>query len=222
MRAFLLLLALPLAACATVPVAAGGGLRKLRPMRGSLPCSVSLWPAARASCRPRPNPTPRSALRSTDGEIASFAEGLADRQIAPPPSRIDDPARVASVSKLVVADRRDEAGRSGQARPRPRRLRLSRLDACATPLSPTGRSRFACCSSHTSSVREHDDNYVIPLGASLQAAMQDPLEWDAVARPRRPLFRLHQHELPDRRLGRRAGHGRALRHLDARATCSSR
>jgi CubicO group peptidase (beta-lactamase class C family) len=37
--------------------------------------------------------------------------------------------------------------------------------------------------SHTSSVREHDDNYVIPFGASLQTAMQDPLEWDRVHGP---------------------------------------
>ena len=34
--------------------------------------------------------------------------------------------------------------------------------------------------SHTSSVREHDDDYVIPLGASLQTLMQqDPKNWDA-------------------------------------------
>jgi CubicO group peptidase (beta-lactamase class C family) len=32
--------------------------------------------------------------------------------------------------------------------------------------------------SHTSSVREHDDDYVIPLGGSLQKVMQDPLNWD--------------------------------------------
>jgi CubicO group peptidase (beta-lactamase class C family) len=33
--------------------------------------------------------------------------------------------------------------------------------------------------SHTSSVREHDDDYVIPLGGSLRAAMADPKNWDA-------------------------------------------
>lgn len=33
--------------------------------------------------------------------------------------------------------------------------------------------------SHTSSVREHDDDYAIPLGASLQSVMQDPRNWDA-------------------------------------------
>ena len=37
--------------------------------------------------------------------------------------------------------------------------------------------------SHTSSVREHDDNYVLPLGASLEAAMQDPREWDRAHGP---------------------------------------
>jgi CubicO group peptidase (beta-lactamase class C family) len=32
--------------------------------------------------------------------------------------------------------------------------------------------------SHTSSVREHDDDYAIPLGTSLQSVMQDPRNWD--------------------------------------------
>jgi CubicO group peptidase (beta-lactamase class C family) len=32
---------------------------------------------------------------------------------------------------------------------------------------------------HTASVREHDDDYVIPLGGSLQAVMRDPRNWDA-------------------------------------------
>jgi CubicO group peptidase (beta-lactamase class C family) len=33
--------------------------------------------------------------------------------------------------------------------------------------------------SHTASVREHDDDYVIPLGGSLQQVMADPSNWDA-------------------------------------------
>jgi CubicO group peptidase (beta-lactamase class C family) len=31
---------------------------------------------------------------------------------------------------------------------------------------------------HTSSIREHDDDYVIPLGGSLQEVMKDPRNWD--------------------------------------------
>ena len=31
---------------------------------------------------------------------------------------------------------------------------------------------------HTSSVREHDDDYVIPLGETLQQALTDPRNWD--------------------------------------------
>jgi CubicO group peptidase (beta-lactamase class C family) len=33
--------------------------------------------------------------------------------------------------------------------------------------------------SHTASVREHDDDYVVPLGGSLQQLMADPGNWDA-------------------------------------------
>src|SRR5437762_10679151 len=43
--------------------------------------------------------------------------------------------------------------------------------------------------SHTSSVREHDDDYVIPLGGSLQALMADPRNWDPQHGPGDNYFR---------------------------------
>jgi len=43
--------------------------------------------------------------------------------------------------------------------------------------------------SHTSSVREHDDDYVIPLGSSLQALMADPKNWDPQHGPGDNYFR---------------------------------
>jgi CubicO group peptidase (beta-lactamase class C family) len=43
--------------------------------------------------------------------------------------------------------------------------------------------------SHTSSVREHDDDYVIPLGRSLQSVMADPANWDPLHGPGDKYFR---------------------------------
>jgi CubicO group peptidase (beta-lactamase class C family) len=37
--------------------------------------------------------------------------------------------------------------------------------------------------SHTSSVRDHDDQYAIPLGGSLKAVMADPRSWDSTHAP---------------------------------------
>jgi CubicO group peptidase (beta-lactamase class C family) len=43
--------------------------------------------------------------------------------------------------------------------------------------------------SHTSSVREHDDDYAIPLGGSLRAIMADPKNWDPKHGPGANYFR---------------------------------
>jgi CubicO group peptidase (beta-lactamase class C family) len=117
----------------------------------------------------------------TDHEIARFAEGLADPQshrlVTP-----DDPVRVASVSKLVVAIGVMQLVEAGKLD----------LDGDVSdylgwklrnPSFPDRPITLRMLLSHTGSVREHDDNYVLPLGASLKAAMQDPGEWDPVHGP---------------------------------------
>ena len=111
-----------------------------------------------------------------DGETASFAEGIADprsgRRISP-----DDPVRVASLSKMVAAIGVMKLVEQGKldldgdvSRWLGWRLR--------NPGFPDRPITLAMLLSHTSSVREHDDDYAIPLGGSLQSAMQDPLNWD--------------------------------------------
>jgi CubicO group peptidase (beta-lactamase class C family) len=115
------------------------------------------------------------------GEIASYADGFADRQ-AGRRITIDDPARVASVTKLVVAIgvmKLVEAGKLDLDRDVSDYLGWS-LRNPSFPDQPINLRKLL---SHTSSVREHDDNYVLPLGASLQVAMQDPGEWDHVHGP---------------------------------------
>lgn len=110
------------------------------------------------------------------GEVGSFASGLADprtgRAITP-----DDPARVASITKLVVAIgilRLVEQGRLD-------------LDADASdylgwplrnPAFPDRAISLGMLLSHTSSVRDGIDYWAIPLGASIRASMADPRTWD--------------------------------------------
>src|SRR4051812_26483852 len=109
-------------------------------------------------------------------EIASFADGVAD----PATGRlvtIDDPVRVASISKLVTAVGVMQLVEAGK---------LS-LDADVStwlgwplrnPAFPDRAITLTMLLSHTSSVRDHDDQYAIPLGQTVQGAMADPRSWD--------------------------------------------
>ena len=110
------------------------------------------------------------------GELGSFADGLADpaagRAVTP-----DDPVRIASISKLPVA--------IGV-------MKLVEQDRLAldhdvsrwlgwplrNPAFPDRPITLRMLLSHTSSVRDGDDIYVIPLGGTLLATMAEPSAWD--------------------------------------------
>ena len=111
-----------------------------------------------------------------NGEIASFADGLADPQSRRPVT-IDDPVRVASISKMVTAigvmkliDQGKLDLTSDVSRWLGWRLR--------NPSFPDRPVTLGMLLAHTSSIREHDDDYVVPLGGSLQQLMTDPRNWD--------------------------------------------
>ena len=115
------------------------------------------------------------------GERGAWAEGLAD-PVTGRPATIDDPARIASVSKLVVGIgvmRLVEQGRLD-------------LDSDVSsylgwnlrnPAFPDRPITLRQLLSHTSSLRDGDDAYVIPLGSSLRQAVADPAVWDSVHGP---------------------------------------
>ena len=122
-----------------------------------------------------------------NGEIASFAEGVADpqtgRRVTP-----DDPVRVASVSKMVVGIgvmKLVEKGKLDLTSDVSRWLGWS----LRNPSFPDRPITLGMLLSHTSSVREHDDDYVIPLGTSLQSVMADPNNWDPQHGPGDNYFR---------------------------------
>jgi CubicO group peptidase (beta-lactamase class C family) len=109
-------------------------------------------------------------------EVASFADGIADPQSGRSVTA-DDPVRVASVSKLGTAIGVMKLVDAGK-------LDLG-SDVSAwlgwrlrNPYFPDRPITLGMLLSHTSSVREHDDDYVIPLGGSLQKVMADSRNWD--------------------------------------------
>jgi CubicO group peptidase (beta-lactamase class C family) len=111
-----------------------------------------------------------------NGELGAFADGIADpqtgRAVTP-----DDPVRVASVSKLEVAVgvmKLVEAGKLDLDSDVSRWLGWS-LRNPAFPDRPVTLRELL---SHTSSVRDHDDQYAIALGGSVQAEMANPKSWD--------------------------------------------
>ena len=126
-----------------------------------------------------------SALPGTTYAWVSFdAAGVRDRGAAGLADRatgrritIDDPVRVASVSKLVVALavlRLAEAGRVD-------------LDADVSallgwqlrnPAHPAVPITLRKLLSHTSSIQDEGDNYVIPLGGTVRAMMEQPGAFD--------------------------------------------
>ncbi len=110
------------------------------------------------------------------GERGAYASGLADPRtgrVATP----DDPVRIASISKLVVAIgvmrlvEQDKLDLNAD----PSRYLGWQLRNPAFPDRPVTLRQLL---SHTSSVRDHDDQYAIPLGGSLRAVLADPRSWD--------------------------------------------
>jgi CubicO group peptidase (beta-lactamase class C family) len=116
-----------------------------------------------------------------NGDVGSFADGIADPQNGRRVT-IDDPVRVASISKMVTA-----IGVMKLVDQRKLDLTSDVSSWLGWPLRnpnfPDRPISLSMLLSHTASVREHDDNYVIPLGQSLRQVMADPKSWDAQHAP---------------------------------------
>jgi CubicO group peptidase (beta-lactamase class C family) len=136
---------------------------------------------ALAACAavPRSEPPPDAEVGiafDRNGELASFADGIADPQSGRRVT-IDDPVRVASISKIVTAIgvmKLVEQGKLDLSSDVSRWLGWS----LRNPAFPDRPIALGMLLSHTSSVRDHDDQYAIPLGGTVQAAMADPRSWD--------------------------------------------
>lgn len=125
---------------------------------------------------PAPPVTEVGVAFDRNGEIASFADGPAD----PATARVvtpDDPVRIASISKTVVAVgvmKLVEQGKLDLDRDVSQMLGWT----LRNPTFPDRPITLRHLLSHTSSIRDHDDQYAIPLGQTVQAAMADATSWD--------------------------------------------
>jgi CubicO group peptidase (beta-lactamase class C family) len=134
-----------------------------------------------AACATTPPPSPIEGTQvavafDRAGEVGASAHGLANpasrRRVTP-----DDPVRIASVSKLLVAIgvmRLVEQGKLDLDQDVSEWLGWS----LRNPAFPDRPITLRMLMSHTSSARDHDDQYAIPLGGSLQAVMNEPNSWD--------------------------------------------
>lgn len=144
--------------------------------------AASLALAACTSIQLPPKPLSQAGVAFTRaGETGAFADGIAEpqsgRAITP-----DDPARIASISKTVVAIgvmKLVEAGRLD-------------LDSDVSPIlgwslrNPAFPDRpitLRQLLSHTSSIRDFNDQYAIPLGGTVREAMAQPTSWDPARGP---------------------------------------
>ena len=146
----------------------------------------SLTLLAMTACVTQPIPTAVPVSQAgvafdRNGEIGSFAEGPADpasgRAVTP-----DDPVRVASISKLVVAVgvmKLVERGRLDLDGDASQWLGWSLRNPAFADRPITLRLLL----SHTSSLRDHEDQYAIPLGDTVQQVLAEPTSWDAKHAP---------------------------------------
>jgi CubicO group peptidase (beta-lactamase class C family) len=143
---------------------------------------LMLFSAGCATVQPAMPPVAQAGVAfDRTAERGSFADGLADPQTGRAVT-VDDPVRVASISKLEVAIgvmRLVEAGKLDLDGDVSRWLGWS----LRNPAFPDRPISLIMLLSHTASVRDHDDQYAIPLGGSVQAVMADPASWDAAHGP---------------------------------------
>ena len=147
-------------------------------MKPALIIVASLAVAACTSIRlPPPPDTAVGIAFDRSGEVGAFADGIADPQSGRAVSP-DDPARIASISKTVVAIgvmKLVEAGELDLDSDVSRWLGWS-LRNPAFPERPITLRQLL---SHTSSIRDYDDQYAIPLGGSVKAEMAKATSWDS-------------------------------------------
>ena len=145
-------------------------------MKPVLPLALLLSGCATIHAEAPPVAAQAAVAFDRSGEGGVWATGLADPaagRLATP----DDPVRIASVSKLVVAIGVMKLSEQGALRldedvSRYLDWPLRNPDFLDQPIT------LNMLLSHRSSLRDGDDAYVVPLGSSVKDALADPAVWD--------------------------------------------
>jgi len=164
-------------------------------MRGAALAFLALSGCATVPKKPPETPVSQVGVSfNRSGEVGGFADGYAD----PSAGRVvtaDDPVRVASISKLVVSIgvmKLVEQGKLDLGRDASTYLGWS-LRNPAFPGRPVTLRQLL---SHTSSVRDHHDQYAIPLGETVQSIMAAPTSWDPKHGPNSGYFKYSNLNFP--------------------------
>lgn len=169
-------------------------MRQSKNMRGAALAFLAL---SACTTVPRPVELPVSQAGvafDREGEVGTFAEGLAD-PAAGRAVTVDDPVRIASVSKLVLSVgvmKLVEQGKLDLDSDVSNVLGWT-LRNPAFPYRPITLRQLL---SHTSSVRDHDDQYAIALGNSVQNVMAAPTSWDPKHGPGEVYFKYSNLNFP--------------------------
>ena len=160
----------------------------------SLLAMTTLVSCATAPVSTAPKPAAAAVAFDVNGERGAWTAGLADPSTGRAVT-IDDPVRVASVSKLVVAIgvmRLVEQGSLNLDEDVSRYLDwpLRNPAFLDQPIS------LRMLLSHRSSLRDGDDAYVVPLGKSVKDALADPAVWDAAHGPAEGYFAYSNFNFP--------------------------
>lgn len=145
--------------------------------------TIAPLPAKAQHLPPSPHQATVIVTFDTETIATPVAQGLANTTEARPVTA-DDPVRVASVSKLVVAM---AVMRLVDAQ----KLDLDRDISdylgyrVRNPAFPEKPISLRLLLSHQSSLMDGDDLYIIPLGARLQDRLNDPRLWDSAHKPGR-------------------------------------
>jgi CubicO group peptidase (beta-lactamase class C family) len=163
-------------------------------MRIAIPLLLLLPSCTTVESLPTPLPAQAAVAFDLAGERGAWAQGLADpwtgRAVTP-----DDPVRIASVSKLVVSIgvmKLVEQGSLDLDEDVSRYLDWPMRNPAFLDRPITLRMLL----SHTSSLRDGDDAYVVPLGAPVKEALADPAVWDAEHGPGEGYFAYSNFNFP--------------------------
>jgi CubicO group peptidase (beta-lactamase class C family) len=151
------------------------------PMRLAILLSILLGACATMPQPPQPRPAYVWATFDARAITASGASGMADR-VRGRALTIDDPARIASISKLVVAlgvMRLVEEGRLDLDRDVSDYLGWT----LRNPAFPDRPITLRLLLSHRSSLKDDIEYWAIPLGTTLQQALGNPVAFDPVHPP---------------------------------------